>query len=407
MTAITAVGGAAGRATVLFVFGMGRSGSSALARVLSFCGATLPGALIEATEANPLGHWEPRDALEINETFLSRHGASWHDPTLRLQGELAFSSEVSAIYLAQIRAFLRAQPATPLLLIKEPRITALSKFWFEAASELGLSIRAVIPVRHPEEVIASLAARDRASPELASALWLKYNLLAERESRSLPRVFVEYANLLRDWRSEVSRIAATLSVDLSVRDERAIDQFLRQDLWRQRHAGEISEAFGIPWVSRAYAALSAASRDEPCDTDALDEIFAVYRACERSFRGALEEFRSRFEPARTPGDGGGRAILDGRASEPVPATRNPDISRLIYAVAGRGSPALTSCLKSLWYLERNADVVAARLDPCEHWFAYGANEGRLPCDDPLSLLERLMRERTGPGQAAAAKSMQS
>ncbi len=385
-----------GRATVLFVFGMGRSGSSALARVLALCGGTLPAALIGATEANPLGHWEPRDALEINEAFLSRHGATWHDPTLHLQGDLAFSSELRAVYLSQIQAFLRSQPQTPLLIVKEPRITALSAFWFEAASQLGFSIRVVIPVRHPEEVIASLATRDRASPELSSALWMKYNLLAERESRGLPRVFVEYGNLLRDWRTEISRIAAGLSVDLSVRDESAIDEFLRQDLRRHRHGGQISEVFGLPWVSRTYAALAAASRDEPCDTNALDEIFGCYRACERAFRGALDEFRTRFGPAGMPRDGAGQPVVDELAigADPAPVMRNPNISRLIYAVAGRGSQALRSCCGSLWYLERNPDVVAARLDPYEHWLAYGANEGRLPCDDPLSLLETLMKERT-------------
>jgi hypothetical protein len=385
-----------GRATVLFVFGMGRSGSSALARVLALCGGTLPAALIGATEANPLGHWEPRDALEINEAFLSRHGATWHDPTLHLQGEVAFSSELRGTYLAQIQSFLCSQPQTPLLIVKEPRITALSAFWFEAASQLGFSIRVVIPVRHPEEVIASLATRDRASPELSSALWMKYNLLAERESRGLPRVFVEYGNLLRDWRTEISRIAAALSVDLSVRDESAIDEFLRQDLRRHRHGGQISEVFGLPWVSRTYAALSAASRDEPCDTHVLDEIFGSYHACERAFRAARDEFRTRFGPAGMRLDGVGQPAVDEPATGVDPATvrRNPNISRLIYAVAGRGSQALKACCGSLWYIERNPDVVAARLDPYEHWLAYGANEGRLPCGDPLWLLDRLMQERT-------------
>jgi hypothetical protein len=43
---------------------------------------------------------------------------------------------------------------------------------------------------------------------------------------------------------------------------------------------------------------------------------------------------------------------------------------------------------------RNPDVFAARVDPCEHWLAYGANEGRLPCEDVLGLLGSLMSERT-------------
>ncbi|HEV2442515.1 MAG TPA: hypothetical protein VGT07_08320 [Steroidobacteraceae bacterium] len=369
--------------TVVFVFGMGRSGSSALARVLSLCGGVLPPELVGATEANPLGHWEPRDALGLNEAFLSCHGATWHDPTLRLQGEIDVSAEERVAYISQIDAFLRSLPEAPLLVIKEPRITALSAFWFEAACQLGLSVRIVIPVRHPEEVIGSLATRDQASPELSSALWLKYNLLAERQTRTYPRVFVEYTSLLRDWRAEVSRIGAALSLDLAVRDDAAIDEFLKHDLRRQRHTDRISEVFGSQWVSRTYAELSAAARDEPPHSTTLDEVFESYRACERAFRVALDDFRARLHSSNGHGDDA--------------TDRRPHITRLIYAVAGRNSQLLSICLHGQWYRERNPDVFAARQDPYEHWVTYGADEGRLPCDDPLTLLDNLMAARmTGP-----------
>jgi hypothetical protein len=361
---------------------MGRSGSSALTRVLSLCGGTLPGALVGATDGNPLGHWEPENALALNQDFLSQHGATWFDPTLRLQGEVAFTAEQHSTYLDQIKAFLAPLATAPLVLIKEPRITALSDFWFEAARQLGLSVAVVIPVRHPEEVAASLAARDQTSAELSCALWLKYNLLGERESRAYPRVFVEYASLLRDWRAEVSRIAAALCLDLSVRDEAAVDGFLRRDLHRQRHRGQISELFGHGWISRVYDALAAAARDEPLDAAALDEVFASYRCGERAFRVALDDFRGRF------------ASID--------VGRNPNITALISTVAGANSQTLRACLKSDWYGEHNADVVAAGCDPYEHWMAYGVNEGRLPCEDPLALLERLMRERAGAAPAPKA-----
>lgn len=361
------------RPTVMFVIGMGRSGTSALTRVLSLCGAELPATLLGANDGNPLGHWEPQSALEFNDAFLLRYGAGWHDPTLRLQGEVALGDAHCAAYLDQIVAFLRSMRAAPLLVIKEPRITALSAFWFEAARRVGSSIRVVVPVRHPQEVTASLQARDGVSPELSSALWLKYNLLAERASRAIPRVFVEYASLLRDWRTEISRIAAALSVDLSDRDEAAIEGFLRHDLRRQRHYGEISDAFGLGWTCRVYRALSDAARDKPVDTAALDEIFDSYRASERTFRVAIEEFRTRFVPG--------------------PPLHTPNITKLILEVADAGSQTLKSCVTSPWYRARNPDVFAAGCDPYKHWVTHGAEEGRLPCDDPLALLDKLIQER--------------
>jgi hypothetical protein len=282
---------------IVFIFGMGRSGTSALARALSLCGGVLPATLLGANDGNPKGHWEPLDALHLNEEFLQRHGSTWFDPTLRLQNEVLLSSAERDAYLDQIKAFLRELPPAPLHVIKEPRITALSDFWFDAARQMGFSLAAAVPVRHPDEVSASLAARYRISSELATALWLKYNLLAERHSRGLPRVFIEYSNLLVDWRAEVARIEAALSIDLSVRDEAALDDFLSPDLQRQGHGARIAEVFGERWTSRVYAALSAAARDEPPDTNALDAIFDSYRACEHAFRVSLDEFQTRFAPA--------------------------------------------------------------------------------------------------------------
>jgi hypothetical protein len=174
------------------------------------------------------------------------------------------------------------------VVIKDPQITALSGVWFEAARRAGLDIAVVIAVRHPQEVIASLAAHIRASPELASALWLKYTLLAERHTRALPRVFVEYTNLLDNWRREIKRISAALAIDLNTRDEGAIEEFLNQDLRRQRHCGPVTEPFGTDWISAVYETLRAAARDEPWDGSALDRVFEAYRASERGFRAAFE-----------------------------------------------------------------------------------------------------------------------
>ena len=284
---------------------MGRSGTSALARTLSLCGGALPATLLGSDDGNQKGYWEPQDALHLNERFLTRHGSTWFDPTLRLHGEVSFRDRRRDAYLEEIRTFLRELPPAPLHIIKEPRITALSDFWFDAARQVGFRVTAAVPVRHPQEVSASLVARYQMSSELATALWLKYNLLAERQSRGLPRVFVEYSNLLRDWRAEVARIEAALSIDLSARNEAAIDDFLSTDLRRQRHGTGISEVFGNPWNSRVYTALSAASRDEPLDTDALDAMFDSYRTCEHAFRVSLDEFRTRF----APGAASGRPIM--------------------------------------------------------------------------------------------------
>ena len=289
MTASAAQTGTAARPVALFVMGMSRSGTSALTRVLSLCGGTLPAGMAGANSGNPLGYWEPRAANVLNESILHRHRSSLLDPTMRLQEEDAFDAKENADCIAEIGTFLNTLPAAPLVVIKDPRITALSGVWFEAARQAGLDIAAVIAVRHPQEVIASLAARTGASPQLSSALWLKYNLLAEKYTRGMPRVFVGYANLLDDWHREIKRISAGLDIDLNARDECAVEGFLKQDQRRHRDCGPVTEPFGTDWISVVHEALRAATRDEPWDESALDRAFEAYRASEYSFRTAFED----------------------------------------------------------------------------------------------------------------------
>lgn len=282
------VNGSAPRPVALLVLGMGRSGTSALTRVLSLCGATLPVGMMGADEGNQRGYWEPRASLQLNRAILGRHGSAWWDPSLRVLEEGEFSPEERASCIADITAYLKTLPPSPLLAIKDLSIIPLSSMWFEAARLASLDIRAVIAVRHPQEVIGSLSSLAGATPELSSALWLKGNLLSERITREMPRVFVDYANLLEDWRREMVRVSDALEVDLDTQNADEVDQFLTPDLRRQRSSGAVTDFFGRDWVSVVYDAVRAAARDEPWDEAVLDRAFEGYRAAEHDFRTAFK-----------------------------------------------------------------------------------------------------------------------
>lgn len=278
------------RPVVLFVLGPQRSGTSALTRVLSLCGGTLPAAMLGADANNPLGYWEPRAAISLNETILRRLGTNWYDPSLRFLDDGAVDPGESEACVAKIAAYLSTLPAAPLVVIKEPRITTLSDLWFDAARQAGFDVASVIAVRHPQEVISSIVKSWHVSPALASALWLKCNILAERNTRRVPRVFVDYANLLDDWRREMKRICTELPVELHTKDEDAIEEFLTPGLHRQRHCGPVTDLFGADWISLVYEALREAAQDDPLDMSTLDRVFTSYRESERDFRKAFEDF---------------------------------------------------------------------------------------------------------------------
>lgn len=276
-----------GRPVLVFVLGMGRSGSSALTRVLSLCGATLPSKMLGANNANPRGYWEPRETLMMNRKILARHNSAWWDPSLRLLEDGTFSRQERTECISTIAAYLGKLPSAPILVLKDLNIVVLHDLWFEAARSVGFDVASVIPTRHPNEVIGSLAAAAKTTPELTSALWLKGNLLAERHTRGVPRVIVDYANLLENWRREIKRVATCLSIDLTPPDERPVDDFLAADLQRQRHDSPVIDRFGRDWMSSVYDVMRTAACDEPLDTATLDRVYAEYRATEHDFRLAF------------------------------------------------------------------------------------------------------------------------
>ncbi len=282
---------------IVFILGMHRSGTAALARVLSLCGGSLPPRLSPPSESNPRGHWEPAEATELNEAFLSRHASSWTDPTLRLSRDLISTSPDKEKFVGDIRQLIRGWSNERFLVVKEPRITALIECWIEAARSEELAISVAVAVRHPDEVAASLAKAHHMPTELGHLLWLKYTLLAERHSRNFPRVFVDYPSLVNDWRSQISRISNALCIDLTQADAAGIDEFLDLNLYRNRQMNAaVTRTEGLP-IREVYRMVAAAASDAPLNIQVLDEILDKYGECERTICIGYDAFRERLAPA--------------------------------------------------------------------------------------------------------------
>lgn len=261
----------------IFIIGMHRSGTSAFARVLSLCGAALPLRVMPANYGNPSGYWEPQDAVDLNELYLRACSSSWSDTSFARQlgphGTL-----VDDAFVALIADFFETgfEPHGPIVL-KEPRITALSSHWLTAARRHGLMVKVVHVFRHPLDVAASLAERDGMERDHAFALWLKYNLVGELEARGTPRVFVSYEELMRDWRSAIGRCVDQLALDLALGGEAqaAVAVFLSPQL---RHhdtarAGDFGDSPLAGRVQRLYDILQRAAAGD-VDTAALDALRA-------------------------------------------------------------------------------------------------------------------------------------
>lgn len=246
----------------IFVLGMSRSGTSAVTRVLSLCGGTLPRHVLPSSNSNPSGYWEPMRAKEVNDAFLAAHFSSWSDATLQLQTE-SVSMASRQTFIEDIAQLVKSEfAAGQTILLKDPRIATLFPFWRGAMDQLGFSIKIVQVFRHPNDVAASLKVRDRMPAALAQALWLKANLISERDGRCLPRVFISYADVLQDWERVINSCIDALNLRLRITAETRseVANFLDKSLCHHETAADdlIHDTSPGLLVNRTYDLLMQA-----------------------------------------------------------------------------------------------------------------------------------------------------
>jgi len=269
----------------ILVAGWGRSGTSALARVLNLCGATLPNRLLPPGPDNETGFWEPAEVVRILEEAFESVGASWRD--VAEFPRAWFGSEVSGQFRRRLVAALREDYGdSPLFVVKHPLIGHLVPLWLAALEELGTTPLFVIPVRNPLAVAASFRKRDGFEDAHTLQLWLRHYLAAERDTRGSKRVFITYEHLLNDWRSTVHRIGRRLGVEWPRPFcEGEVESFLSPA--RQHHRFTPQDVYArpevAPWVKTLFDWTSRAASDLPANSQELDAVHSELRAADVAF----------------------------------------------------------------------------------------------------------------------------
>lgn len=419
--------------TAVVVLGTHRSGTSALARVVSLLGAALPEHLLGANPTNPAGHWEPLRVMELHERMLLEAGSRWDD--WRRFDPAALEPQRLAHYKNEIRRLLVDEYGdAPLLMLKEPRICRFVPLYEEVFAELGIAPRFVLIHRNPLAVIDSLAARDGMTPGFAALLWLRHELDAERATRDRRRVYLSYEGFLDDWRGAIERVTERLGIgwprDI---DDAAEDVEAHLSPGLRHHQQGDAEVAAAPelaaWVKEAYTALRAltgpggesaealAALDRVREEfDAVSPIFGaaafpeladrerkVVEARARAERAAIEQGRAERTAVRLNAEKTALlrqldAILLSRSwrrTAPIRAAgrRLRALRRLTpwrRETAGDGSSAVSdmpsrrdqkrarAAFDRDFYLAHNPDVATADVDPFEHYMRIGWREGRDP-----------------------------
>jgi hypothetical protein len=191
----------------VFVVGMHRSGTSAVAAALEALGLDVgdPERLMVADAGNPAGYYEQQEISDLNDEMLSVLGGTWDCPPKLNDGwEL---EPAMAPYYRRAASVISTRLDKKRWLVKDPRITLLLPLWRRAVLDRGA---AVLVVRDPMEVAWSLALRNAMPILTGLALWAEYNRAALIGLSGLPVYVCNYDELVVDPVASMTSLRASL-----------------------------------------------------------------------------------------------------------------------------------------------------------------------------------------------------
>ena len=279
------------------VVGMHRSGTSAMTRTLSLLGAALPKRVMEAHDDNPAGFWEPQSVADLNDEILQALDSEWDDVFAFRPKQ--YLSNFDHFYVGRAVEVLNAEfNGSEVIVLKDPRISVLTKFWDRALREAGYATHYVVMVRNPLEVADSLRIRNAFPREKSLLLWSSYMLALDRDTREQRRTFVAFEQLMSDWRAVRDRIQSEAGIPF-FRDTSAaaieIDRFIDG---RLRHhafaADDLSARADVPEEVKAlYRIFSGACYGQPIDPVAVDDFRVEFEKIDAFVGPVVADLRQR------------------------------------------------------------------------------------------------------------------
>ena len=280
---------------VTCIIGMHRSGTSMITRLLNLCGLELgtTDQLVEPLDDNPLGFFESKGFLKINQNLLAHFGGSLYDPPCLEEG-WEYKPSLEQI-IDEAKSLLKTFSKNSQWGWKDPRTTILLPFW----KSLIPNLRFVICVRSPLDVAKSLARRDRISIERGICLWNQYMEAAIRDTEGCPRIFTFYEDYFDDDSGELDKL--TDFCKLQKPDDISV---LNDTIFRQlrHHASETYELLNeekLPTEHKLlYIGLRALTTDGFVHSTLYRSQDILLSKCISQFFKLLERFHDQHEVAR-------------------------------------------------------------------------------------------------------------
>jgi glycosyltransferase involved in cell wall biosynthesis len=393
---------------------------------LKALGVNLGNNLVRGDANNESGYFEDHRLVKINDRILEKNGSDWKSLKYLYASDLAgdcYSSEGE-----QARSLLRSTILKGKTFgFKDPRICRTLPFWQKIFKELDLHVGYVLAYRDVEEVVASLKKRDGFALEYSEKLCVSYQVDALRNLKTEKWLLVKYDYLLKKPRRELERIASFLGVawdpDASIVAEYC-NHFLKPSL---RHHRQIN----CPRKGSRYSRLLVPGLEIACRTRnticqwllriTTEVIFSrmkkdpdfcsggfskpgFWKKLERSIRKRRKKWINRigfdqdwylkeypdvkkagmdplyhylefgFREGQWKSQKSKNRALEIREKSP---SQTGLFSRLWESLRQSRRKILARAgFNSKWYLQEYPDVQAAGLDPFQHFFQLGLQEGR-------------------------------
>lgn len=282
----------------LVVLGMHRSGTSALAGVLSRLGCDLPNTLMPANAYNEKGYYESLQLYQMNDAILASGGARWDD--WQPFNPEWIDTHRAEEFLTQGAEVLEAEFGTSrLFVLKDPRICLVMPFWTRLFEQTKIKPTYVHIHRNPVAVATSLHTRDGLPLPYGMLLWLRHTLDAESGSRGAPRCFTTFDRLLDNWNAVTTTIKTQTGVVFPRSSDAVdleIDTFLSPEMNNSGKAVQNTKDHPLltQWIGQIYDVLE---RWAESGEDAKD--FAVFDAVRAEFDATAPLFGKLVREART------------------------------------------------------------------------------------------------------------
>ncbi|WP_279485866.1 sulfotransferase family protein [Aeromonas veronii] len=202
----------------VFVLGMHRSGTSAVAGAIATSGICFGQTFIDLQgDVNEKGFWEHAELVAINEALLAELSAHWFDP-FSIYARYAAGWQPSSALFQRMCDFLSHPEFGDAALcgLKDPRLSVLLPWWQQALRRVGHDVCYLLMNRQVGQVAHSLQRRDKMGILLGSLLWNEYTFCAEYYTRKSSRCWLDYEALIAEPAVAMAQVVDRLGLSVSV-----------------------------------------------------------------------------------------------------------------------------------------------------------------------------------------------